>query len=294
MSGSSAKIILDSIGPNNARLTTFELRYPRMIHSEIMTHRMFSRNSASSRAIPTEKLLKQIQDDPAMPVWWGKNQSGMQAREELDLAGKAVAESSWRLARNDAMAGVLELSKIGLHKQIANRIVEPWMYITVLVTATEFGNARALRVHPDAQPEFQDVARKAFDLFDTSKPQRLASGQWHWPLVTDLKDLIAEGFSPADICAISAGRCARVSYLTHDGKRDPAEDVKLADRLLKSGHMSPFEHVARAMTAREWMDYADEASSNWIHNRVPVGNFWGWGQYRKDLQNEHDFSKDRQ
>ena len=78
-----AKIILDSVGPNDARLTTFELTYPRMVHAELMTHRMFSRNSASSRAIPTEKLLARIEEDPVLPVWWGKNQSGMQAREEL-------------------------------------------------------------------------------------------------------------------------------------------------------------------------------------------------------------------
>jgi len=290
--GSSAKIVLDSIGPNGARLTTFELRYPRFIHAELMTHRMFSRNSASSRAIPTEKLLKQIEEDPAMPVWWGKNQSGMQAREELVGDEKLTVRKHWLDARMDAVSYARILTTKGLHKQIANRVVEPWMYITVLVTATEFENMRALRVHPDAQPEFHDVAVKMFDAFYASKPRWIASGEWHLPLVdgNDFGELFSE-YKEIDICKISVGRCARVSYLTHDGRRDPAEDIKLADRLLQSGHMSPFEHVAQAMTAPEWSIYGREQTEAWIVDRVPVGNFWGWKQFRKMLTNEHDFSK---
>lgn len=292
MSGSSAKIILDSVGPNGARLTTFELRYPRFIHAELMTHRMFSRNSASSRAIPTEKLLKQIEEDPAMPVWWGKNQSGMQAREELSSDLIQVAQDGWLAARDYAKSMTGVLGRVGLHKQIANRVVEPWMYITVLVTATEFSNMRGLRVSPEAQPEFDDVARKAFTLFDASKPRSIASGEWHLPLVdgNDFGELFSE-YSETDICKISVGRCARVSYLTHDGKRDPAEDIKLCDRLLKSGHMSPFEHVAQALTRSQWTAAANAMAVEWVERRVPVGNLWGWLQYRKTITNEHDFSR---
>lgn len=290
---SSAKIVLDSVGPNGARLTTFELRYPRFVHAELMTHRMFSRNSASSRAIPTETILKQIEDDPAMPVWWGKNQSGMQAREELAGDDKEDAERVWTTGRDAAVGYARALNRIGLHKQIANRVVEPWMYITVLVTSTEFGNMRALRVHPDAQPEFQDVARKAFELFDRSVPQEIAAGTFHLPLVTgvDLPVLSAEKYTISEICKISIGRCARVSYLTHEGTRDPGKDIELCDRLQASGHMSPFEHVAMAMTRTQWTAVANAMAVEWVERRVPIGNFWGWQQWRKTLTNEHDFSR---
>lgn len=292
--GYNAKIILDSVGPNNARLTTFELSYPRMVHAELMTHRVFSRNSASSRAIPTEKLLARIESDPAMPVWWGANQSGMQALEELQGEELKQAQRDWLDARNSAVGYARRLTCDGLHKQIANRVVEPWMFITVLVTSTEFSNFFGLRVHPDAQPELRHVAAMALDLYEKSKPQYLTAGQWHLPLVTgnDEATLRNDGLDDQKLCLISVGRCARVSYLTHDGKRDPQADIGLAaDRLQPSGHMSPFEHPAQALTAAEWERYGTLLMREWIERRVPPGNLWGWRQFRKTLGNEHDFAK---
>jgi thymidylate synthase ThyX len=81
----SAKIIADSISESEYgdRITTFELEYPRFIHGELMTHRLFSRNAASSRAIPINKMMDQVLTAPAMPVEWGLNKSGMQAEEML-------------------------------------------------------------------------------------------------------------------------------------------------------------------------------------------------------------------
>ena len=289
-----AKIILDSVGPNGARLTTFELSYPRMVHAELMTHRMFSRNSASSRAIPTEKLLGRIEEDPVMPVWWGKNQSGMQAREALTGDALALARAKWLLGRDEAVGRARLLAVVGLHKQIANRVVEPWMFITVIVTATEWGNFFALRDHADAQPELAACATKAHKLYKEHEPQKLRSGQWHLPFVTgnDEQQLRVDGFKSDDLCLIATGRCARVSYLTHDGVRDPAADVALAkERILPSGHMSPFEHVAQALTMIEWNVVAREAADAWVAQRVPPGNFWGWLQLRKTITNEHDFSQ---
>jgi hypothetical protein len=289
----SAKILLDSVGPNEARLTTFELTYPRIVHSELLTHRLFSRNSASSRAIPTEKLLARIETDPALPVWWGKNQSGMQAKEELDIAGKDDAQNGWLRGRDAMTKLARQLGEIGLHKQIANRVVEPWMFITVIVSATEYDNWNALRVDPDAQPELCHVATMAQEIHRKSEPRQLVSGEWHLPLVTgnDEDRLRVDGFTDRDLCFISVGRCARVSYLTHDGVRDPKADIELAgERLLKSGHMSPFEHVAQALTEAEWYRYSNELAAVWIKNRIPVGNLWGWRQLRKTLRNEHDFS----
>lgn len=288
----AAKIILDSVGPNGARVTTFELQYPRFIHAELMTHRMLSRNSASSRAIPTEKLMEQIAFSPALPVYWGKNASGMQARAELEEPFLSNVKKDWLQLRDIVIKCVKVIKTQGLHKQIANRPLEAWMTIVVLVTSTEWSNMRALRVSPEAQPEFDDVMRKAFALYDANLPQILSTGQWHLPLVTgvDEPELRAEGFTDDSIRKISVGRCARVSYLTHDGVREPGLDIELAGKMLGNGHMSPFEHAAMAMTADEWDAYATELAVGWVNDRIPVGNFWGWGQLRKLLPNEHDFS----
>ena len=290
-----AKLILDSVGPNGARATTFELTMPRIVLAEFNTHRMFSRNAASSRAIPVEKLLKRIEEDPMLPVWWGKNQSGMQANEELSAAERQYAEHEWLRLRDDAVEGARYLAgpEINLHKQLANRIVEPWMFTTVICTATEWDNAWALRVDPAAQPEFERTMHMAYDIYKANTPRELKSGEWHLPYVTgyDEFDLREKGWKDEDLCLVSVGRCARVSYLTHDGQRDPKADVALPkERLIPSGHMSPTEHPLQAMTASEWHAYAQGLAYEWINNRVPVGNAWGFRQYRKTLKNEHNFA----
>ena len=272
------KILADSIGDNGVRLTTWELTYPRFVHAELMTHRLFSRNSASSRAIPTKKLMRQIRRDPAMPVWWGKNQSGMQAREELTGWRLALARRVWLMARWGALFAAWSLTKIGLHKQIANRLLEPWMFITVIVTATEWDNWFRLRCHPDAQPEIGWVAKEMKRQYEDPNqiPRVLSPGEWHLPLI-DFDDELKVVYPDRDsyFCKVSAGRCARVSYLTHDGKRDGAEDVKLADKLMESGHWSPFEHVAQALPER----FRDGAFSNHSWS----GNLRGWAQYRESV-----------
>jgi thymidylate synthase ThyX len=275
-----AKILLDSIGPSGKRITTFELRYPRFVHAELMTHRLFSRNSASSRAIPIERLIAQVVDEPAMPVWWGKNQAGMQAREELTGEALGHARRVWLAGRDEAVATCRALASYGAHKQIANRLIEPWMFITVLVTATEYDNWFGLRDHPDAQPEIAWIARLMREARDLHEPAIRRAGEWHLPLLDqaipggadcgESWDLEVAGRSVEDLKLISAGRCARVSYLTHDGKRDVDADIALARRLATSGHWSPFEHVAQAM-----------------REPIPSGNFVGWKQFRKEFQNEH-------
>jgi thymidylate synthase ThyX len=288
-----AKIVLDSIGPTGARLTTFALTYPRFVHAELLTHRMFSRNSASSRAIPTAKLLRQIEVDPVLPVHWGANQSGMQAAGELTDLPRAIAEATWLHARNDALRHCKALLDHGLHKQLANRPLEAWMWITVIVTATELDNAWALRIDPMAQPEFCHIMAMAKAAFDASVPHPVAHGEWHLPYVTgyDEGEIRAAGFDEIDRCRISCARVARVSYLTHEGKRDPEHDLALAAKLRIPGHMSPFEHAAKALDATAWAAYAVDMGQRWAHDRVPVGNFWGWAQFRKELAHEHDFSK---
>ena len=278
----SAKIIADSINPCGDRLTTFELTYPRFVHAELMTHRLFSRNSASSRALPTEKLLKQIENNPVMPKWWGRNQSGMQAVEELGPIEKDLAVNRWLQARDNAMKAARMLHEVGLHKQIANRVLEPWMFITVIVTATEYENWFYLRDSEYAQPEIAWVAREMRKLYDENKPVPMGSGDWHLPYVetkdkdsplfVDVKAIEKEGKVSllGLLLKVSTARCARVSYLTHYGKRDYTKDIELHDKCRDNGHWSAFEHVACAM---------EESKMS--------GNFKGWKQYRKSFANEH-------
>ena len=293
----TAKVICDSSSDScRRRITTLELEYPRFIHSEFMTHRVFSRNASSSRAIPVAKVIQAVIDNPAMPIHWGKNQSGMQAREELDDSGKESAERLWLDAKDCAVQLAKELSEVGVHKQVVNRILEPFTHIKVIVTATDFANFLALRDHPDAQPEIRELARVMKEAMTASTPQVLKEGDWHLPYL-DAEDfsniyeylkkgrIIRDEPSGVDTrmmaCAISAARCARVSYLTHDGERPTIEkDMELYHHLVHANppHMSPCEHQA---SPDKWSPgLADWARAD------QHGNFTGWIQFRHLIKGE--------
>lgn len=275
--GYAAKVVADSVNLAGCRLVSIELCLPRIVLAELNTHRDFSRNSSSSRAVPVTKMIQRALDDPFLPVWWGAEERGMQAREEIagDALGRARAR--WLDARDAAVAVVRDLvgPDIRLHKQIANRLLEPFLWHTVIISATEWSNFFALRCHPDAQPEMRHAAVLAREAIDASKPRALAPGEWHLPYVEagEAFDLWEVFRSFETVAKVSVGRCARVSTLTHDGKRDPQADVGLSDRLRMNGHMSPYEHAARA----------DGGADR-------VGNFRGFTQFRKLIPNEHDFS----
>lgn len=296
----SSKILLDSIGPNSSRLTTWELTYPRFVHAELMTHRVFSRCSASSRAIPVATMLKTIRENPAMPKFWGKNQKGMQASEELGEREKRMAERCWiNAAQNATNFADFLATDLDVHKQLANRIVEPWMFIKVIVSATSFTNWFRLRKHKDAQPEIAWLAGNMYPKYMESKPQELYKGAWHLPLLHDKKQLEDEGHTVDELKAISAGRVARISYLTHDGIRDPKADIELGRRLSQNNppHMSPLEHIAQALTWNDWDDLVREELKNserngGLFNPMMLGNLVGWRQYRKEVENEHGFDFD--
>lgn len=261
------KIIADSVSPSGARITTFQLMYPRMVHSEMMTHRIFSRNAGSTRAIPTEKMIQWILDDPAIPVYWGKNQKGMQATEELTESQINLCKFDWLNARNDAVYYAKALIEEGVHKQIVGRILEPFAHINVVVTSTSFDNFFALRCHKDAQPEMQVLAVKMARAYRDSVPDELEPHMWHLPYVTS--DDVMQ-FNEENCLKISTARCCRVSYLTVDGKpSDPEADMKLHDQLQANGHWSPFEHPAMCSLKGDYRS----------------GNFVGWFQYRQLLQN---------
>lgn len=272
----AARILADSARLDSpaARITTFELRYPRFCHSELMTHRMLSRNAASSRALPIERMIADVLEDPAMPVQWGSNKPGMQAGAELDSFKAWGARTAWLDARDNAVNTAREMNVIGLHKQIVNRILEPWAHITVICTATDWANFYHLRRDPQAQPEIHALADAMWTAQQESHPihrsHRDGIWAWHLPLVTDDE---RRNLDLTDSIKISTGRCARVSYLTHEGKRDPAADIALHDRLATSGHWSPFEHAARVQ-----------------ETATRSGNFYGWDQYRKTFVAEHPYN----
>lgn len=292
----SAKILADSMSPDGVRLTTLEVTFPRIVLAEFNTHRVFSRNSASSRAIPVEKMLKKVKEDPFIPIYWGKNQKGMQAEQELTEEEQVFAEEAWLLARDKAVDSACHLLSLGIHKQITNRILEPWLWHTVIVTSTEWENWRGLRRNKDAQPEIRCIADMIDEVIEASTPQSLSYNAWHLPLIDDWFELQAAGFNLEQIIKICVGRCTRVSYLTHDGKRDPQADIELCERLLKSGHMSPFEHAARPMSRKDvekiissipgvcGIDFLDLNAAE-----VFSGNFRGWIQSRKHIKHEDNF-----
>lgn len=327
-----ATVVLDSKAPNGARLTTFELTYPRFIHAELMTHRVFSRNAASSRAIPTPKKIERIRKDCARPSEWGVNQKGMQSSGELSSELQGYAFRTWEHAKIDALfqAEILcglrcarcegEIKedglcayvthpdgsrtqkqqcieagfpiKLDLHKQVANRILEPFDHITTVVSTTKLNNHWKLRCDAAADPTYQELAHKWKAAFDASTPKLLEVGQWHLPYVQwedwlEVGKLLGKSHAAGcewerdwhacncgalDVIPvlkkISTGRVARTSYM-RQGQGDVAANVELHDRLASSGHWSPFEAVATPIPGirfggNEGLPYECDRCGVWI------------------------------
>ncbi len=278
------KMVADSVNvATKDRLTSFLLTYPRYIHSELMTHRVFSRNAASSRAIPVAKFRKDVMENPVMPSHWGANQPGMAADAELDdtlkdwlwpsseekVTQREFAKRTWLAARDLALGAHLALEKVGLHKQIANRIIEPWFHIQVLVSSTEWTNWFSLRSSEAAHPDIMNLSDAMLETYVLNEDHAELKdvGQWHLPFGDQF---IPEDMPATEAAKICTSRAARVSYKTFEGEIDFAKDTELHDRLRNSGHWSPFEHAAMATKDSEWS-----------------GNFRGWRQYRKLFPNEN-------
>lgn len=260
----TAEIVADSINitSRNKRITSFILKYPRFIHAELMTHRMFSRNAASSRAIPIQKFIEDVLTEPAMPIHWGAKQKGMQADNEVDEETKIKAMKIWLEARDASVTFASQLNALGLHKQVANRLMEPFFHITTLVTATEYHNWFKLRAHKAAQPEIRELAYKMQDALKVSTPKEMKNGDWHIPF----GDRFTDGLNIQQKLKVATARAARVSYKTFDGAINYEKDYELHDSLLEEGHYSPFEHSAQA----QFGEFA---------------NFCQWKPYRIMVQN---------
>jgi thymidylate synthase ThyX len=344
--GYSVKILLDSISETGKRLTTFEIQFPRIVLAEFNTHRMLSRNSASSRAIPFSKQLERVIQDPFIPERFPKNGKGMQPQGyyEKDSIDHKKATDIWLKARDKAIEQAKKLvgmdeawledsgndltsdrpQYLHIHKQIANRLFEPFQWHTVICTATEFDNFFKLRTHPDAQAEIKTIADLMYEAYHNNHcynnrfnqcdrthvhTQKLKVDKWHCPLVSEEDNqlvysyLFQNGIDGDNKGVwrnayneikkkISVARCARVSYLTHDGRRDIVKDLELFDRLKTSGHWSPFEHVATPFFNLVYNNASDKHGNNPEFD-LQSGNFIGWKQMRKEFSDENctDFRK---
>lgn len=252
-----AKIIADSISPDGVRLTTMQVTLHRFVLAELNTHRVLSKNSASSRAIPLRKQLVRVEDDLASPVSWPREKSGMQGGEEIEGVELNEAQYAWKTASLNAIQTAEQLREIGVHKSVANRLLEPFLHHTVVITATAWTNFFDQRCSPLAQPEIKAAADLMLEAYTSSTPKQLQPGEWHLPYIEPedwgvLRDRYAQDVRNlgksmySDMVKISAARCARVSYLTQDGRRDLEEDLSLYARLTtaRPAHWSPLEHVA--------------------------------------------------
>lgn len=301
----SAKVIEDSCSDEGIRLTTLQLMYPRLVHSELMTHRAFSRNASSSRAIPVKKMLEMVRNDPAMPIHWGKNQPGMQANEQLTGDALASTQRMWLEAAMEA-AGIAEnMMRYGAHKQVANRILEPFQHISVVLTATEWSNWDELRDHDAADPNIHELARQIKSARDGSIPKLLEYGEWHLPYVTDEDFELVSHFADGSECIelakkVSAARCCRISYLKHDGTASSIQgDLDLCNMLAGARpiHASPFEHQGTPMLDLQPRVFFNGGGDVEVKSFLPSGvshidmhgNAWsgnlkGWIQHRKLIE----------
>lgn len=274
----TAKVLAHSYNPNtDTEVVSFELEYPLVIHAHVLTHRVFSRNTASQRAIPVKTMIQQVKDNPYIPMHWGKNQPGMSAMpEEIDDTDAAL--KIWLDARDNMIRMVGHLNDLGLHKQYVNRLLAPWQHTKVVLTTTDLDNFFQLRLGADAQPEVQALAMVMKAAYEESVPRTLENDDWHLPYI-DLIPVYTDGGDPIikyeydgkevtleQAKAISAACCAAISYRLEDMPIEKA--LSIYDKLgvgTDNFHASPFEHICTP-----WQ-YDDE---------VEEGNLVGFHQLR--------------
>ncbi len=279
--------------PDN-RMTTFELEYPRFIHGEFMTHRMISKNAASSRAVPLKKAIENLLANPAWPVHFGKNQAGMQARQELVGDDLQAAKSIWSRAMFQANEYARSLADLEAHKQWAARIIEPFQMMKVVASGTDWANFLWLRDDEEAQPEFQELAHLIQRAFDEHEPAIVGRGEWHMPYVywefiegaQRFYDASGAELTTQDALKISASCCAQVSYRKLDTSKEKA--IEIYEKLFsgRKPHMSPTEH--QAMVPEEFVDCPIHSWPKGITHMTKdysaySGNLREWIQYRQLL-----------
>lgn len=315
----AAKIVADTLSPAGARLITAELTIPRIVLPELLTHRRAARNAASTRAIPASKVREALAVSPFVPDLWPAETPGMFPQDALSPEAALDAEKVWRSGLEGARRTFDELCRLGVHREIAARVLEPWQWHTVLFTLTAgpaLSNFLALRTASAASRPIRLTALALQDAVAASHPRCVTAStppllRHHMPFVVEadvpamealLADVLRaerrEGPVPITVGAllalVSAARCARVSFQRHRGRPGIAQDLRLALRLLRDGHMSPFEHVARPMTVDDVrVDLLAQGATGGDDVRINPAQHWrgpfqGWVQLRKELPGEED------
>jgi len=298
--GITAKVVAKSVSESGKVICTFELEYPRFIHSEIMTHRLFSRNAMSSRAVPISKMVEQVRDNPATPIHWGVNQAGMQAEKEHH--NTEACNKAWNHIAEEFAECAECFAEQGLHKQVVNRILEPFQMMKTVLTATEFDNFFWLRCHSDAQPEIKELADCMYNSYKKAVSQELKAGEYHTPYVDYFMDdengigycvNTEDGavmLSSEEALKVSASCCAQVSYRVLDNGLEKA--LMIYDKLVESQpvHASPFEHQATPMSVPKDNHYYPRGYDEGVTHQDVDGNYWsgnlkGWIQYRQLIPN---------
>jgi hypothetical protein len=300
-----AQVILASTTALSPPIYTVRGRMPRCIWPEALTHRKFGRNARSSRAVPIQTMLGEIDRHPFVPWHWGMNQKGMQADEECNAevrfdeqhpAGERIwltRENAWLNASEEAVRSAESFMNAGYHKQVVNRLLEPFMWIDVIITSTDWANFEWLRNHSDAEPHLQDWAKLCMDAIRSCEVTELSTDQWHLPYITGEdteaaymefgETLEGEQLGWEWLRKISAARCARISYKPFDG--DPSYDRELQRYagLVSSDHIhaSPMEHQAMPDTGFK------RGTTQKFDNPELHGNLDGWVQYRKLIPGEY-------
>jgi thymidylate synthase ThyX len=294
------------------RIDTLVCSYPRVIHSQLLTHRVFSKNSSSTRAIPLEKAISQILDNPAEYIWT-QNQAGMQGKvipakekkrlEDINGFYKTGMYYAIETARK------LAASPLNVHKQNAGRLLEPFQNIKIVLTATEWENWDWLRDDPAAQGEIAELARAISKARAEATPMVLYAGEWHVPFVDrerspqtgEMYYFIKQGqqLSAEEAQLVSMSVCAQTSYRNSDYSLEKALDMKGKLLDCEKVHASPSEHIATPIVPDDFEfvsgdilpDSWPEGITHMDRNRnYWSGNLKGFIQYRQ-LLSGHDKAK---
>lgn len=296
MSKPKVEVVAHSIGPNGIPIFSLLCEYPRIIHGELMTHRLFSRNASSSRAVPFKTMIKNIKNNLFVPYQFQKRHKGMQGSSVFTGWREKVCRTLWEISAEAVFECANMMDRVGITKQLTNRITEPFSNIKVLITSTEWSNFLALRDHPDAEIHIQALAREMKKAMDASTPKVLKEGEWHLPFIRDEE---RDEYDQDTLLKISVARSARTSYLNNYGKNDINADMKLYEQLIVNDpkHASPCEHQAKCidtgdLTQFGMIRYAEETTG--VECRITMndcdiwsGNLRGWLQYRKTIRGEH-------
>jgi thymidylate synthase ThyX len=267
-----AVILADSLNAETGdRWVTFEIsNFPKVLLQELNTHRMLSRNAASSRAMPIAKVIERVKQNPYIPTF-RENQRGMVGKVIHDQERWHKAEQIYRRALESAIHYAEQMAEINIHKEAVNRLLEPFMTVPVIISGTEWQNFFRLRTSPDATPDFQATALLLQELYHSNIPKTLQAGELHCIYAEHIPDDLPIG----DRLKVMSARAARISYRNHGTNHiDIQKDLELAENLIRDGHLSPLEHIGWALSKEQAL-------------RLNTRNYQGFLSFRAYWETQH-------